>query len=320
MAVAALYPLARFTPLGAQTQRRMMSHDIACLHTMVGYLTSTDRYFRISNGAGFRGTESHFGLGGPWGPDLGGKLDGAIWQWQDIAFSADANLDGWKNVISMETADNGGPQVKDIPPWSAKQCEALSQWLAWICSPGAHAKCPSSWTCHKTGIPLRLIANTKPGQRGVGYHAQGVPGNGLVSGGVAWSSSPGKECPTPQRIRQIPAIITRAVQITGGATTEEWNMATADQVLAEVKAARAEARVYYESSGDRWGQGITEARKAAADLKALILAEDVDDDATENGRSTLAGQRWSQTQDGVVALLGKLDELAAHVPPATEAK
>jgi len=67
----------------------------------------------------------------------------------------------------------------------------------------------------------------------------------------------------------------------------------------------------------RWAQEINEAREQAAALKALILAEDVDDDATEDGRSTLAGQRWAQTQDGVVALTGKLDALTAKVDAIT---
>lgn len=210
MAEAALYPAARWHPLGAQRQRRMTGHDIVCLHTMVGYLVSTDRYFRISNGPGFRGTESHYGVGGRWGPDLGGGLDGAVWQWQDRAYSADANLDGWRNVISIETADNGGPRVEDIPPWTDAQCEALARILAWESSPEAHAKCPPSWECRRDGIPLRLIPDTKPGRRGVGYHAQGVPGVGLVPGGVAWSESRGKQCPTRRRITQIPDIIARA--------------------------------------------------------------------------------------------------------------
>lgn len=288
MAEAALYPLAKYTPLGAQTQRRMTDHDIACLHTMVGYLTSTDRYFRISNGAGFRGTESHFGLGGKWGPDLGGGLDGAMWQWQDIAFSADANLDGWYNVISLETADNGGPQVKDIPPWTPKQCEAIAKWLAWICSKAAHAKCPSTWTCHKVGIPLRLIANTKPGQRGVGYHAQGVPGNGLVAGGNAWSSSPGKECPTPQRIRQIPAIITRAAQI-AGATEGGLTVADINTIVTKIDALQADFNGFQTLYTGRWTQEMNEARSAAtaelgrdatdAEVLARLAADDKARDA-----------------------------------------
>ncbi len=63
------YPAAVHKPLGPQTEPRMTGHDIVCLHTMAGYLSSTDRYFRAANGAGYIGTESHFGVGGRWGGD-----------------------------------------------------------------------------------------------------------------------------------------------------------------------------------------------------------------------------------------------------------
>ena len=42
------YPAAEYRPLGVQTEPRMAGHDVVCLHTMVGYLSSTDRYFRLS--------------------------------------------------------------------------------------------------------------------------------------------------------------------------------------------------------------------------------------------------------------------------------
>src|SRR5215207_1024639 len=119
------YPGARWKPLGAQTETRMTGHDIVCLHTMVGYLTSTDRYFRIYNGEGYRGTESHFGIGGKWGPDLGGDLDGAVWQWQDLDYQASANLDGNDRVISIETADNAPQYPDDLEPWTPAQLSAI---------------------------------------------------------------------------------------------------------------------------------------------------------------------------------------------------
>lgn len=207
MPEAALYPGARFYPLGAQTETRMRAHDIICLHTMVGYLASTDRYFRISNGDGFRGTESHFGIGGPWGPDLGGGLDGATWQWQDLAFGADANLDGKATVISIETADNAPARPEDIAAWSPAQLDEIVELVAWLCSPAAHAKCPTNWECHRSGIPATLIPDTRLGRRGIGWHAQGVPGVGLVPGGVQWSNSPGKSCPTRRRIEQLHLVV-----------------------------------------------------------------------------------------------------------------
>ena len=85
------YPAAVHKPLGPQTEPRMTGHDIVCLHTMAGYLSSTDRYFRAANGAGYIGTESHFGVGGRWGGDARAGLDGTVWQWQDLMHQADAN-------------------------------------------------------------------------------------------------------------------------------------------------------------------------------------------------------------------------------------
>lgn len=208
----ATYPGATFKPLGPQTEPLMRAHNIVCLHTMVGYLTSTDGYFRTGNGAGYQGTESHFGVGGRWGGDAKAGLDGTVWQWQDLLYTADANLDGAWDVISIETADNA---ASPIAPWTPLQCEAISQLLAWLCSPQAHVDCPSSWLCHREGIPLALIPDTLPGRRGIGYHRQGID-PWRVDGGVRWSPSSGKGCPDPARIAQIPAVIERAIEITQG--------------------------------------------------------------------------------------------------------
>ena len=205
-------PGAAYKPLGPQTEPRMTGHDIVCLHTMVGYLSSTDAYFRTANGAGYQGTESHFGVGGRWGKDGTLGLDGTVWQWQDLAYQADANLDGNPTVISVETADNA---ARPIQPWTPLQCEGIARLLAWLCSVEAHAECPSSWTCHREGIPLALIPDTKPGRRGIGYHRQGCD-PWRVLGGVRWSPSRGKDCPTEARIAQIPAVIARAIEITQG--------------------------------------------------------------------------------------------------------
>ena len=124
------YPGAAYKPLGPQTEPRMTGHDIVCLHTMVGYLSSTDAYFRTANGAGYQGTESHFGVGGRWGKDGTLGLDGTVWQWQDLAHQADANLDGNPTVISVETADNAARQIQ---PWTPAQVESLARLLAWLC-------------------------------------------------------------------------------------------------------------------------------------------------------------------------------------------
>lgn len=194
----------------------MTGHDIACIHTMVGSLWGTDAYFRsgVAN--------SHFGTGG----------DGHLVQWLDTATESWANLDGNPNVITCENADMG-PEFapwsgSDVPAFTPAQVEILARWLAWVCSPAAHADCPTSWTCHAQGIPLELIPDDRPGRRGVGYHRHGID-NWRVTGGVLWSSHTGKVCPGDRRIAQVPAVIARAISL-----SEEDDMPTADEIAEAV--------------------------------------------------------------------------------------
>lgn len=203
--MALIAPDVQWVPLGTrQSDPPMTAHDVICLHTMVGYLVSTDRMWRPD---GYAGLESHFGIGGKWGPDFGQGFDGRVFQWQDLRYQADANLYGNPYVISIETADNA---VEPIEPWTVKQLDAIVRLCDWLCSPGAHQSCPSAWVCHHSGIPRRLIPHTIRGVRGIGYHRQGIMGNypdHLVPGGVVWSNKIGKTCPTDARIAQIKSII-----------------------------------------------------------------------------------------------------------------
>lgn len=221
----ARYPGAAYRPLATkQTQPPMKAHDIVCLHTMVGYLTSTDAMFRVG---GYSGTESHFGIGGKWGGDFAGDLDGAIFQWQDTTFTADANFEGNWHVLSIETADNAPKVVAGILPWTPKQLAAIIRLVAWLC------------LTHD--IPPVLIPDTKPGRRGIAYHRQGCqhsdgvgthPGY-LVKGGERWSVSTGKECPGPRRIAQVIAVVIPGVQ----ALLAEWKSEADMPTLAEIVAA-----------------------------------------------------------------------------------
>jgi hypothetical protein len=205
--------------LGTQTQPRMTAHDVVCLHTMVGYLKSTDAYFRDQ---GFGGTESHLGLGGKWGSDVEPQLDGKTWQWQDVAFTADANYEGNGRVISYETADNAPQDPDDIAEWTPKQLDEIVRVVKWLCSREAHKYCPTSWKCYKEGIPTSLIPNTLKSSRGIGYHAQGTASS-MPAGAERWSSTVGKPCPTSRRIKQLKEIIIPRVR------DEEDNMGfTAD--------------------------------------------------------------------------------------------
>lgn len=203
-------PFAEKRPLAtAQGEPRMRSHDIACVHTMAGYLTSTDGMFRSG---GWDGTESHFGLGGKWGSDAGGRMDGRLFQWQDLLYQADANLDGNPRVISIETADNA---IGEIQPWTPAQVETLVRLLDWLCSKEAHADCPPGWLCHQIGIPRVLVADSCPNRRGIAYHRLGIPasspgrtdGPWLKAGCEKWSSKGGKVCPSDARIAQLKDVV-----------------------------------------------------------------------------------------------------------------
>lgn len=218
------YKKAQWRSLGAQTQGLMSRHDIVCLHTMVGNLTGTDWMFKQN---GYSGTESHFGVGGPWGD---GK-DGVVYQWQDTARRADANLDGNHRVISIETGDNAPQFPSQILPWTDRQLDAIVDLVA--------------WACNEHDIPAVLIPDSKPGRRGIGYHRLGCehsdgigshPGF-LVKGGERWSSSLGKECPGSQRIAQMREIVQRVKARLDG-TDEEDDMKPTDRhTLTEADAA-----------------------------------------------------------------------------------
>jgi hypothetical protein len=192
-----IYPNARYRPLDrTQKQAPMASHDLVILHTMVGNLTGTNAYFMAN---GWTGTESHFGVGGPWGDNR----DGEIIQWQDTRYRADAQLEGNHRAISIETGDNAPASAADVKPWTPAQLAALVDII--------------TWCCKTYDIPPVLVPDSKPGRRGIAYHRQGCEhsrGVGavagfLVPGGERWSNAVGKECPGPQRIAQIPGIVAR---------------------------------------------------------------------------------------------------------------
>ena len=137
---------------------------------MVGGLRSSDALFRRE---GYTGTESHFGVGGPWD---GADLDGAVWQWQTLDRQADAQNAGNAYATSIETAD-GGEWTR---PWSPKQIAALIKLGAW-------------W-CRQPGHRPRLVEDIA--EAGVGDHAQFR----------AWAPD-GRACPGQTRIRQLKEII-----------------------------------------------------------------------------------------------------------------
>lgn len=185
----AMMPGAKNRLLANQSrQGRMQSYQAVCLHTMVGSLAGTDSMFQKN---GTVGTESHFGVG----------EHGEIYQWVDTAYTADANYLGSGHVISIETADYGGSFGRwntsgdNVPYWNAKQIASIVKII--------------QWASKTHGIPIRQMGNVT--ERGVGYHAQGVPNNGLPASlrgtKYQWSKYAGKVCPGKKRISQIPEIV-----------------------------------------------------------------------------------------------------------------
>jgi hypothetical protein len=235
----------------------MRAHNIVCFHTMVGSLSGTRAMFERN---GYGGTESHYGVGER------GEGD----QWQDLAYTADANLDGNDDVISIESADYGGVFGKwntsdgnAVPGFSLAQIDRLIDLGYALALPGRvgygslHRLCPKDWDCYKSGIPAALIPDTRPGRRGFGYHAQGVAGQGLVRGGVKWSSAYGKVCPGSRRIKQIKGIIIPAIaeRIAGQQNQEEDPMAgiTAQEIADAIMKAPVGGSA--DDSAGTFGQG-----------------------------------------------------------------
>lgn len=140
------YPSATAKPLGPQTEPSIGTPRVFIVHTMVGFLKGTDAMFRRN---GYDGTESTFGVGGPWD---GAALDGAVWQWQALGRQADAQGSGNAYATSVETSDAGHPDR----PWSPAMVRALILLGAW-------------W-CRQTGNPPELVKS--PDGKGFGYHRQ----------------------------------------------------------------------------------------------------------------------------------------------------
>jgi hypothetical protein len=196
-------------PVVNANSRRMTSHDIVCVHTIVGFAPG--------------GTAAHFTT----------SAAGAIVQCRDTTFRSVANAEGNHRVIAIENEDMGpryGPwDTNDghaVPGFTPEQCESIARICAW--AHDAH------------GIPLELVPDSRPGRRGIAYHRQGINGNfagyafgGRVAGGERWSDARGKVCPGDRRINQlIGTIIPRAREL---ADDEENEMnAAQNAALAEL--------------------------------------------------------------------------------------
>jgi hypothetical protein len=109
---------------------------IICIHTMDGFIQSSEDLFRAS------GKEAHFGV----------AMDGRVWQWRDTSIQADSQFDGNEYCISIETEDKGKPETR----WTDIQFQRLVELITWI--------------GEQHDIPFRMVKTTD--ERGIGFHRQ----------------------------------------------------------------------------------------------------------------------------------------------------
>ncbi|WP_419704997.1 N-acetylmuramoyl-L-alanine amidase [Promicromonospora sp. NFX87] len=191
-------PFATYRPIAwAEARDDATNPTCVILHLTASEATSQHGYF--SNPANKACSNTHVARSGHIEQYIrGDRLSAADSYGSSRAFS-----------IETQGADANGR-------WTPEQCESIARIIAWA---------------HQTyGIPLRLMTSSATGEHGIGWHRLGVNGNfpsmpnilaGRMQrgGGEVWSSAFGKVCPGDNRIKQIPAILDRAIAIVAGADT-----------------------------------------------------------------------------------------------------
>lgn len=203
-------PFATYRPIAwAEARDDDTNPTAVILHLTASEATSQHGFF--SNPANRACSNTHV--------DRSGRIEQYI---RGDRLSA-ADSYGSSRAFSIETQ---GADANGL--WTPEQCESIAQIIAWA---------------HRTyAIPLRLMTSSATGQHGIGWHRLGVNGNfppmpnilaGRLQrgGGEVWSGSFGKLCPGDNRIKQIPAILDRALAIVGGAPTPtEDDMPTVQEI------------------------------------------------------------------------------------------
>lgn len=298
-----LYKDAVQRPLDkTMTQPLMARHDVICLHTMVGYLKSTDEMFHRD---GYGGVESHYGVGGKWGSDKAAGLDGAVYQWVNDSYRADANLEGNHRLISIETADNAPQYARDLEPWTPKQCTGIIRLVRYLCD--------------RYDIPAVLIPDSRSGRRGVGWHRQGID-PWRVSEGEVWSKARGKECPGDARIQQLKTVIMPGVIALGAGKPIVQEDEMSKGFDDTHKLTEADVRAY--GTGDnkvgdgksydeivRFPPAVARLRREqAAQLAALTAVVARLADSIQDGGSLTAEQAQAAATAGAEAALDRLKD------------
>lgn len=184
--MAVKLPGALWVPISRNfTARKRPKTDCVILHVAVSEAASLAGWFNNPSA----GASSHFYV----------RRDGTIEQYIDLDYISWANGAGNPRSITVET--QGGASGE----WSPAQHAANVKIIV--------------FASQRYGVPLVQMTNSKKTSRGVGYHLLGVPANRMQklmgrsqTGGELWSSSVGKVCPGPDRIRQIPSIVSEAIR------------------------------------------------------------------------------------------------------------
>lgn len=123
--------------------------------------------------------------------------NGAMEQLVDLDYIAWGNGAANSETIIVET--QGGAKG----PWTPAQVETIIRVIV--------------FTRQHFGYPLQVMRSSRASERGVGWHALGVPATRAQltrgvsqTGGQLWSRAVGKVCPGPERIAQIPGIVNQA--------------------------------------------------------------------------------------------------------------
>lgn len=181
-------PGAAHRPVCNYTNRARPRTDGVVLHvTAAPGATSQFGWFNNRNS----GVSAHFHV----------AADGRLEQYIDADLIAWAQRGGDQRLLSIET--QGGANGR----WTPEQASTLARLIRDL--------------AEHYDFPISLMGSSRTSERGIGYHALGVPAtrsqlNAGISqtGGELWSSAVGKVCPGPERIAQIPEIIAAAAGCT----------------------------------------------------------------------------------------------------------
>lgn len=192
----ARYPGAIWLPITASKGRKPLAlHNRVNLHVAVSEAASLHSFFNTPGRA-----DSHFYV----------RKDGTVEQYVDTNLRAFADLEGNDATISVET--QGGLRDPNGEPWTPQQVEALARLYA--------------WAVRTHGVPRQIARDSKVGasSHGLSWHRLGIDGNfpalpdaragrGQRGGGMHYSTSAGKACPGDAKIRQVPDVYARAVEL-----------------------------------------------------------------------------------------------------------